>query len=168
MTRRLIFIGGPPGVGKSSVARILLQGLDEIVWLDGDDLWNMNPFRVDERTIAMVQDNVVSVLSRFLEADLSTIVFTWVLHRQEIIDGLLARLPTKLADHIHCLTLVCGAETLNRRFANDPNRGEVTALALERLGQCLSEDLRTEKIDTEGLTPDEIAAEIARRAGMVL
>ena len=168
MTRRLIFIGGPPGVGKSTVARILLEGLDEIVWLDGDDLWNMNPFHVDARTIAMVQDNIVSVLSRFLEAGMSTIIFTWVLHRQEIIDGLLARLPQDMGYDIDCFTLVCSKEALNRRFASDPSRGEVTVLALERLAQCQSKNLRTEKIDTEGLTPDEIAAEIARRAGMAL
>ena len=39
-------IGGPMGVGKSTVSRILRDRLDNSVLLDGDWCWDMHPFRV--------------------------------------------------------------------------------------------------------------------------
>ena len=40
---RLILIGGPQGVGKTAGARELFSGFSGSAWLDGDDVWRMNP-----------------------------------------------------------------------------------------------------------------------------
>ncbi|MBA3031115.1 MAG: AAA family ATPase [Desulfobacteraceae bacterium] len=43
--QKLIFIGGPPGVGKTTVTRLVLGELNHSIRVDGDELWfHMNPF----------------------------------------------------------------------------------------------------------------------------
>ena len=54
----LVFIGGAPGVGKSTVANELLSRAGNSVWLDGDDLWRVQPFIVNEVTKDMVEKNM--------------------------------------------------------------------------------------------------------------
>ena len=58
MSIKLIFIGGASGIGKSTVTVLLLKNLKNCVLLDGDDLWRMNPFKVDENSKAMVEKNI--------------------------------------------------------------------------------------------------------------
>ena len=79
MTTRLIFIGGPPGIGKSTVARELLERMDDGVWLDGDDLWRTKSFKVTESRIRMVEANIQFVLRSFLREGFVNILFTWIL-----------------------------------------------------------------------------------------
>lgn len=62
----LILIGGPMGVGKSTVSRILLKHLPGCVWLDGDWCWQADPFVVNDVTKAMVVDNVCHCLNNFI------------------------------------------------------------------------------------------------------
>jgi predicted ABC-type ATPase len=85
---KLVFVGGAPGVGKSSVARELLARLRECVWLDGDDLWRMHPFVVNDTATNMVEHNIQSVLLSFIRTGFSVVIFTWVLHDKAIIDRL--------------------------------------------------------------------------------
>ena len=40
----LVFLGGPPAVGKSTVAPLLAKSLGDCAWLDGDDVWRMSLF----------------------------------------------------------------------------------------------------------------------------
>jgi predicted kinase len=111
----LIFIAGAPGVGKSTVARSLMDRLPDTVWLDGDDLWRMSPFRVDETTTAMVERNITVVLRGFLSSGFRHVVLSWVLHRQDIVDRIQGGLDDLPHDFEH-LALVCDeAELLTRR-----------------------------------------------------
>lgn len=45
MRKKLIIIGGVPGVGKTTVAELLKNALQNAVWLDGDWCWMMHPWR---------------------------------------------------------------------------------------------------------------------------
>ena len=92
--KRLILVGGPMGVGKSTVCRALMERLSRCLYLDGDWCWNMRPFSVTEETRALVLDNICSVLARDLRCpELDHVIFGWVLHQQETIDTILSRLP---------------------------------------------------------------------------
>ena len=144
-------------MGKSTVARELLGREDDCVWLEGDDLWRMQPFVVNDVTTKMVEKNIQFVLRSFLDAGFENIFFTWVMHRQEIVDRLLEGLNGEQF-HFSMFTLVCDEQTLLRRISQDPGRETDTQLALERLGQTQRVD--TVKIDTVGKEPGAIVEEL--------
>ena len=89
MMNKLVFIGGAPGVGKSTVVTELFAQIDRSVWLDGDDVWRMHPFMVNDATMQMVERNIQFVLRSFLKTGFSCILFTWVLHQDSIVKRLL-------------------------------------------------------------------------------
>ena len=154
---KLVFIGGAPGVGKSTVCSEILNRTENAVWLDGDDLWRMQPFVVNESTKAMVERNIQFVLRSFLKGGFAYVFFTWVLHDQAIIKRLLEALDGEQFQFL-MFTLVCDGQTLSARLAQDPGRTTDKELALERLRQ--TELLDTVKIDTFGMEPEEVAGEI--------
>lgn len=91
--KRLLFVSGPMGCGKTSVCRRLLHRLAPAVYLDGDWCWMMEPFTVTEETRALVQRNICFQLNQFLRCTAyDTVIFCWVMHRQSIVEELLAGL----------------------------------------------------------------------------
>ena len=155
MSKRLIFIGGAPGIGKSTVARLLLNDLKDCVWLDGDDLWRMHPFIVNDNTKIMVEKNIRFVLNSFIQARFSYILFTWVLHLDSIIDAILNGMDQTGYDFVH-FTLVCDEKTLKERLLMDVERKTDPSLAIERLED--SKNVTSIKIDTVNKTPSEVAS----------
>ncbi len=156
----LIFIGGAPGVGKSTVARELLGRMEGSVWLDGDDLWRMHPFVVNEVTRGLVEKNIRHVLRSFLKTGFSYVFFTWVLHDKTIVDRLLNNLINEPFE-FSMFILVCDEQTLLTRLSSDPERTTDTATALERLRQ--TQHLGAVKIDTTGKEPGAAAEEIMKK-----
>ena len=136
------------------MAKELFKTLDNAVWLDGDDLWRMHPFIVNDETRKMVEDNIVYVLNAFIRAHYSYIIFTWVLHQDGIAHSLLERLDTAGCDFAH-FTLVCDEKTLIKRMASDVGRTTDVSTALDRLKQSLMTS--SETVDTEGVSSSELA-----------
>ena len=62
--KRLFLIGGPMGVGKTTVGQLLKRRLPRCVYLDGDWCWDMDPFQVTDATRTMVLDNGGAFLRR--------------------------------------------------------------------------------------------------------
>lgn len=155
MNKRLIFIGGAPGIGKSAVAELLLKDLENCVWLDGDDLWRMNPFIVDENAKTMVERNISLVLNSFIQEHFSYIIFTWVLHLDSIVDTILSGLDQSRFYFMH-YTLICDEETLKERLSTDVGRTTDPSLAIERLKE--SKNVKSKKIDTINKSVFEIAS----------
>ncbi len=165
--KHLYIIGGTMGVGKTTVCRILKEKLEGSVFLDGDWCWDMHPFRVTEETKRMVQENIVFLLNNFLSCTAyDHVIFCWVLHQQNIIDDLLARLRTDNCE-VHLISLVCTPGELARRIQKDVEagiRGEDAARrSLSRL--ALYDSLSTLKLDVTELTPEETAGQILRLTG---
>ena len=74
--KRLILVGGPMGVGKTTACQLLKQRLPRCAFLDGDWCWDMHPFVVTDETRAMVMDNIVHLLSGFLAcSELENVIF---------------------------------------------------------------------------------------------
>ena len=161
---RLVVLAGAPATGKTTVAQLLLAATEDAGWVDGDDLWRINPWVVNDRTKRLVEDNLVAVLGNFLDAGYSTVILSWVLPRASI----LSRLVAGLGDRPHQLwpfVLTCSRQTLAARFAADPARGEVTAAALACLAQ--TRRLPWPQINTDGRSAAAVAAEVdaSLRAG---
>jgi broad-specificity NMP kinase len=157
---KLVFIGGAPGVGKSSVARELLDRLDHCVWLDGDDLWRMHPFVVNDTTTNLVEHNIQFVLRSFIQTKFSTVIFTWVLHKKSIVDRLIQGVGD-LPFQFFMFTLTCDEGTLTSRLSFRTSHTTNIDLALQRLRQTLSID--SLKIDTIGKEPRVVAEEIIKK-----
>ncbi len=162
MSRKLkiIFIGGAPGVGKSEVANELHRLLDNCIWLDGDDVWNMNPFVVNDRTIHLAESNIKNLLKSYLEFGFSYIIFTWILHSDQIIQKLLSDIDNNQYE-FHHFTLMCDEIRLKERIEADIGRTTDIDLAMKRLRQ--TQKVNSEKINTTSITSNQIAAMIKEK-----
>ncbi len=165
--KRLVIVNGTMGAGKTTVCRELKKLAAPCAFLDGDWCWDMEPFMVTEETKALVQDNILHTLGGFLACPaFETVIFCWVLHRQEIIDGLLARLDLRDVQ-AWVFTLMVTPEALRCHIKKDIAAGlrtpDVLERSLERL--ALYEAMGTEKLFVQGRTPAELAREIMDRLG---
>lgn len=162
--KRLYLIGGPMGVGKTTVCRELQKRLEGSVFLDGDWCWDARPFQVTEETKAMVTENICFLLNNFLRCSAyDHVVFCWVLHRQAILDGLLSRLNLENCQ-VRAVSLLASPEALTARIEADIRAGRRDQMALERSLAYLPlyDALDTEKLDVSRLTPGEAAARLER------
>ena len=161
---RLIFINGTMGAGKTAVCRLLQNKLPANVFLDGDDVWNMRPFTVNEATKEMVLSNIGAVLENFLASgQFDNVLFCWVMHEREIVDDILARL--KMPFDFRFFTLTCEKAALKARLEKDVAAGTrtrgVIARSAERAGHY--QNMGSEIIDTTRLTAEEVSEQIAAR-----
>ena len=160
--KRFYIIGGPMGVGKTTVCRALQKRLDRCVFLDGDWCWDARPFQVTEETKAMVLENICFLLNNFLRCSAyDAVIFCWVLHRQEILDELLGRLHTEGCE-VRRISFICSPDALTARLEADIQAGRRGPDALSRSLDYLSlyDGLDTEKLDVSRLSPEEIAAHL--------
>ena len=152
------------GVGKTAVCEILKRKLDRAVFLDGDWCWDADPFIVNDETKRMVEDNVCHLLNSFIRcSEYKNIIFCWVMHEQSIIDGICSRLD--LSDcNVKKISLTCSQEELYKRLGKDIASGKRQVDVIERSLQRLPlyESLDTEKIDTTGMDPKEVAERILK------
>lgn len=163
--KRLYLIGGPMGVGKTTVCQELKRLTAPSVFLDGDWCWDMEPFQVTEETKAMVQENIAFLLGQFLRCPAyETVIFCWVMHQEAIIRELLSRLDTR-GVQVRVFTLLPSPAALEAHIQKDVAAGlRVPAdyqRSLERLP--LYQAMDTEKILTDGLTPAQAARAIAKK-----
>lgn len=161
--KTLYLVGGPMGVGKTSVCQLLKRRLDRCAFLDGDWCWDMDPFVVNDETKEMVLDNICFVLDRFLHCtEFENVVFCWVLHQQGIWDAILSRLDTR-GWRVVGAALVASPEALVRRLQGDIAAGrrqpDVIPRSLARLP--LYEKLDVLQIDTSERSAEETAGCLA-------
>ena len=160
----LIFINGTMGAGKTTTARALQKIMPPCVFSDGDNFWDMHPFAVNERSKRMVLQNISAVLSNFLESGLfENILFCWVMHEESIVKEILSRMPG-LPFRFFLFTLTCGERTLTERLAADvaagARSGGIFARSKDRAARY--DEMLSCKIDTDGRSPEESAALIAK------
>ncbi len=155
---RLVFIGGPPAVGKSTVLELLPERVGACACLDADDVRRIYPldYRAPE-TKALAEHNVTAVLRGYLEAGAPVVFLAWVLANPVLIETLLAPLRGTY-DSLTILYLVASPEALAARCAREPERGRVERYGLEKLREI--ESLPHPRIDTTNLDPAAVAQRI--------
>ena len=165
--KTLYLVGGPMGVGKSTVCRELNRMLPRSVLLDGDWCWQADPFQVTPETKEMVLDNVCRVLGNFLRCSAyENVVFGWVMHERAIVEGILARLPIdKCCAEVRWVSLVASEEELRGRIERDADAGLREPGVMERALAYLPlyRELDSELVDTTGRSPREVAELVAGR-----
>lgn len=162
--KRLLFVNGTMGAGKSATCAALLKQMQPAVFLDGDWCWNMQPFLVNEETKAMVTGNIVYLLRNFLRCSAyGTVIFGWVMHQREIIDGLLEQLQD-LDFRFYLFTLTLSEGALRARLEHDIANGVRSADVIERSVARLPlyDTMDSIKIDVSSIHPEEAARRICR------
>lgn len=158
--KHVYLIGGPMGIGKSTICNQLNQDLDHSVFLDGDWCWNMDPFIVNQDTKNMVLDNITHCLNNFIHTPgIENIIFCWVMHKQDIIDQIIQKLDTEGVD-IHLISLICEKEELIKRMLIDRRDNKTIRKSLQYLE--LYKDLDTQKIDVTTLDVQKTIDKIKR------
>lgn len=163
--KNLIFVNGTMGAGKTAVCRALQGRLEPCVLLDGDWCWDMRPFTVTEETKAVVVDNICAMLGNFLRCGAwENVVFCWVMQDRAIAENILRRLDLTNVN-VRLFTLMVSERTLRARLEADVQAGKRERDVIERSVARLPlyERMDSEKIDTDALTPDQIAEIIANR-----
>ena len=103
--KRLIFVNGTMGVGKSSVSHELKNLLAPCAFLDGDWCWDLAPFTVTEETKALVLDNAAYLLNAFLRCSaVRNVLFCWVMPARSVVDDLLSRITEPYSFQLFTLT----------------------------------------------------------------
>lgn len=158
--KHVYLIGGPMGIGKSTICNQLNQDLDHSVFLDGDWCWNMDPFVVNQDTKNMVLNNITHCLNNFIHTPgIENIIFCWVMHKQDIIDQIIQKLDTEGVD-IHLISLICEKEELIKRMLIDRRDNQTIRKSLQYLE--LYKDLDTQKIDVTTLDVQKTIDKIKR------
>ena len=160
--KRLYLIGGPMGVGKTTVCQELKRLTAPSVFLDGDWCWDMEPFQVTAETKAMVQENIAFLLGQFLRCSAyETVIFCWVMHKRAVVEDLLARLDLSGA-RFFLFTLDVSEAELTRRLSRDVERGLRDSGIVERsLARRREFDAFGEVVPADGISPAEAARAIA-------
>lgn len=162
--KKVIFISGTMGSGKTTVSCLCNEQLTRSVWLDGDWCWMMHPFQVNDQTKAMVLNNITYLLNQFLaQPDFDYILFSWVMDDPETVRSILNRLLGEFT--FYHFTLSPSPAQLRRQLQSDIDRGLRTPDCLERSLARLPhyDDIDSEKIETTGREPRSIAREILFR-----
>jgi len=154
---KLIIINGAPRVGKSVTGNLLFSKLNNSAFLDGDDVWRINPFEVNEKAKNIVEQNIAFVLRNYIKASYEYVILAWVLHQQSIIDRLLNRLDD-LKLNVYIFTLIADEDILRDRLRREKSRRTNLNTAIDRLKQSMA--LGTKKIDTTELQPEEVVNRI--------
>jgi broad-specificity NMP kinase len=156
--QRLLLLGGPPGVGKTTVAPLVAERLSSCAWVEADELWRMSPVVVDDRTRRMVESNIVHVLREFLDAAYEHVVLCWVLHDRALIERLVRAVASD-AVATSVVHLVATPDVVRARVEHASDRGRSVERALEKLAQI--EALPYRRIDTSTSTPEQVADVVA-------
>lgn len=164
MKKKLIIINGTMGVGKTTVCKELYARLENLIWLDGDWCWMMHPWKITDENKKMVMENIRFLLRSYLSnSSFEYIVFSWVIHRQEILDQLLAGLAG-LEFELFKITLTCSELKLIHRLKEDKrSEGQIS----ESVGRLHHYDqMDTMKIDTTCTTVAETADRIVKSVSL--
>jgi len=141
--RRLVLLGGPPGVGKSTVVAELRGRFPNSVVLDADDYDSL--------------PDVVAALRDCFETGSELVVLAWVFARAALYQPVLDSL-SDLAERSLVLHLIASPAALERRLAA---RGDPEKLDYARDRLALIRELPFARIDTSELSQAAAAERVA-------
>ena len=153
---KLLLLGGPTGVGKSTILSLLAARLSNTAVLDADDVWRISPDLAIDGTRGIAIANVVAVMRGYAEANRGLGILTWVFAKPELYEPVIAGLRDSF-ESIHQLYMVASPEKLELRLTE---RGHADRLEYSITRLRLIEKLPYPKIDTTNLTPAEASDRI--------
>jgi len=157
MNKKLILITGSPCIGKTLVGKKLFETFNNSAYLDGDWVWNVNPFSVEDPRLRDGDKNMSFVLSTYLNSNFEYVLFTSVvIINKEIRENILNEIKANDYKTI-VFHFTCSEETLLKRFKK---RGDKNEISYYFLGlKPLFGDI---VINTDDKTPKQICNEMIK------
>ena len=155
MRPNLIFVGGEAWTGKTTCARLLYKRFDNSACLDGDDVWRVHPWRLDDPRLRTSDVTAAFVLQTYLRSGFAYVVFSSItLCVPAITHRILERIAEVEYDLLH-FTLVADGHVLAQRAVLRDNNRAVEFLVLEQ-----SRRLPTIQIDGTDKAPEQVVDEM--------
>ena len=156
--KKLVLLGGPTGVGKTTALRGIQGRFDASALLDADDVWRVGSKLATPANRIMAIRNVTNTMRGYFEADCELGIVSWVFARPELYQPVIDALKNHV-DSIQQLYLVADPETLEVRLKErgEPDRIEYALSRLE-----LIESLPFTKIDTTNLSCEQVVDAICQ------
>jgi hypothetical protein len=159
MTPTLVLIGGSPWVGKTTVAERLFSRLNNSAWLDGDNVWCVNPFSLSDPRLRNSDRNMAFVLNTYIQCQFQYVIFSSVvLTDSAITQGILSQISSTPFEVVS-FTLGCDEATLAARCASRKQ----TSPQFDWLRASLTLP-DTIHIDTSAMLPEEVSERIGHIA----
>ena len=160
---KLVLLGGPPGVGKSTVMQLLDKRISHAALLDADDVWRVSKELAIDGNRTMALSNVVSVMRGYFDAGCEIGILSWVFARSALFHPVIAGVGD-MVDDIDQIYLISSQAQLERRL-RERGHEERYEYSLSRLE--LISALPYPKIDTSSMTPEEVATAVIKHIGSV-
>ena len=155
MQQQLILITGTPSIGKTETADTLFKMLNNSAHLDGDWLWNVNPFSLDDPRLRNGDRSMSFALATYLKSAFDYVIFSsCILVDEDIRRNIIADIGHSGFATIG-FWLVCSPETLKNRHYGQGSTFEPAYDWLDLAPQ--SNDV---VIDTDDKSIEEVSKEI--------
>ena len=126
MEQKLIIVSGSPYVGKSSVTEEVFKKLDNSAYLDGDWVWCVNPFSVNDPRLRNGDKNMSFTLSTYLKSEFEYVLFSSVIATDiNIRDNIISDIDYTDYEMVG-ITLTCSRETLRNRYKKRGDNNKLT------------------------------------------
>lgn len=156
MKAKLIFIGGEAWTGKSTCAEMLYKQLNNSAWLDGDDVWRVNPWSTDDPRLRTSDINMAFVIQTYLRAKFDYVILSSIVLSVPSIAGrILAKIEGADYDLIS-FTLMADEPALTDRAQERDGNLSPKFTVLEQSKNISN----TRVIDTTGRSPQECVDEM--------
>ena len=121
--KKLIFICGASGIGKSTICAKLYKTLDNSAFVDSDYCRMLHPFAFSDEQKSIVEDNMATMLVNYLKCStVEHLIFLYGFHgpRKQIFDNIMARIAdTGIAYKFIPIILECALEENIKRARCD-------------------------------------------------
>lgn len=165
--KKLLFLCGPNGVGKTSIGMEIVQILPHSAYIDSDPFRYMNPYVLDDRTIPTISKNISDlILNYFACPVVETVVFTYGFHgrRIEVFESVMQRISASEHQYVPYL-LWCDEDENIRRMKADGREIERIKRAIHQSREAF-ENVPYKKIDITKLSAHQAANIIIADAGL--
>lgn len=157
--KKIIFVNGPMGIGKTSVSLKLTKLINNADIVHGDDCWDFSNIIVNDFEKGKVIKTIASRIDEALsDVKVNVVIVDWVMHKKSIISLILNNI--KFTDYEYkIVTLISNEEQLRTRLQKDIKKGKRNEGGIEISLSYLKyyavyDDIL---IDTSYLSVDEIA-----------
>lgn len=156
--KKLIFVCGASGIGKSTICAKLYKTLNNSAFVDSDYCRMIYPFEFSDELKSIVEDNMATMLINYLRCStIDNVIFLYGFHgpRKQIFDNIMTRASnTGITYEFMPIILECELEENVRRARNDGRDENRIKFGLENSRE-LYRQYDYPRLDITHLTVDE-------------